>query len=808
MNLSLNWLKDFVDIPKKITPEELGLKLTMHTVEIDSVQKQADKYKNIVVGKILEISKHPDADKLQLVKVDIKKKVLDIVCGATNIAVGQLVPVALVGAILPNGLEIKAAEIRGQKSAGMLCAEDELGLGEDHAGILILDERAKVGQSLADYLNIADVVFDVDNKSITHRPDLWGHYGLAREIATFLKIKTTKKFEQISQAKIKIDQEENKLEVKVEDFKLCPRYLGIIMSGIKIASSPKWLQDRLVSVGVRPINNIVDATNYVMLELGQPLHAFDQTLVDKIIVRPAKEDETIETLDGEKRKLDKNMLVIADSKKPIAIAGIMGGANSEINDQTNMIILESANFDFVSIRKTSQKLSLRTEASMRFEKSLDPNLSAMALVRVVNLIKEICPSAKVSSQVADEQKFSLNQGPIELDLAWLKNFLGNTIKKERVVEILTSLGFVCVDQGNKISVTIPTWRANKDVASQEDLAEEVVRIYGYDNLKLAMSQVVMKAPEIMAEKELINKIKKILVGGPSMREVYNYSFVGEDLLHKLRIDSSQYIHLANPIAVQHTLLRQSLAPNLFLNVKFNQPRYDLIKIFEIGSIYLSIAGEINKDAGGKEKLPYQEKRLGILVASSVKDNVLSKAKGIIEYLLAHFNLAVEYNVAGSEIAPSWSAKDKAAKIKVGQRLVGFVSVLDKKAASNLGIKKECALAEISLKELLEILTGQETKKYKELDKFPPAIRDLAFVVNEKVLYNDIRQEIINYHPYIKEVGLFDVYQGGKVGADNKNLAFHIIYQADRTLTAKEIDELQQGLIKSMEAKFEAKIRDF
>jgi phenylalanyl-tRNA synthetase beta chain len=808
MNLSLNWLKDFVDIPKSITPEELGLRLTMHTVEIDSVQKQADKYKNIVVGKILEVGKHPGADKLQLAKVDVKKEILDIVCGAPNIAPDQLVPVALVGAILPNGLEIKEAEIRGQKSFGMLCAEDELGLGEDHTGILILNDKAKIGQSLAEYLKLEDVIFEVDNKSITNRPDLWSHYGMAREIATFLKTKTTKKFEQLSKAAIKIDKDEINLEVKVEDFKLCPRYLGVVVGGIKIEPSPQWLQDRLISVGVRPISNIVDVTNYVMLELGQPLHAFDQTTVDKIIVRRSKDGEEIETLDGEKRKLDKNDLVIADSKKPIAIAGVMGGANSEINDSTKTIIVESANFDFVSIRKTSQKLGLRSEASMRFEKSLDPNLCIVALARAVSLIKEICPSAKVISKVADEQKFSLNQGPIELNLAWLNNFIGNVIAKEEVVDILTRLGFTLEDAGEKLSVTVPSWRATKDISIREDLAEEVARIHGYDNLQLAMPTVAMAAPEIMAERELINKIKNILSGGAGLAEVYNYSFVGEDLLRKLNIDFSKYVRLANPISVQHTLLRQSLAPNLFLNIKTNQARYDLIKIFEIGSIYLSIAGEVNKDATGKEKLPYQEKRLGILVAGSGVANVFAKAKGAIEYLLNSLDLEVEYNVAGSEIAPTWSGSEKNAKIKIGQRVIGFISVLDKKVASNLGIKKECVLAEISAKELLEIVSAQEVKKYKELEKFPAAVRDLAFVVNEKVLYNDIRQEIMNYHSYIKEAELFDVYVDDKIGSGKKNLAFHIIYQTNRTMVAKEVDDLQAGLIKKLEEKFDAKVRDF
>lgn len=805
MNLSLNWLKDFVEIPKKITPDELGLKLTMHTVEVDGVHKQADKFSNVVVGKILEINRHPNADKLQLVKIDIKDEVLDIVCGANNIAVGQLVPVALVGTVLPNGLEIKAAEIRGQKSFGMLCAEDELGLGEDHSGIIILDEKAKIGQSFAEYFKIEDVIFEVDNKSITHRPDLWGHYGMSREIAAFLRTKTTKKFEQIQKTKIKVDDNKIKLDIKIEDFKLCPRYMGAVIDGVKIESSPKWMQDRLISVGVRPINNVVDVTNYVMLELGQPMHAFDQTAVDKIIIRRANDGEEIETLDGEIRELDKNNLVIADSKKAIAIAGVMGGANSEINENTTTIILESANFDFVSIRKTAQKLALRTEASMRFEKSLDPNLCELALARAVNLIKEICPTAKVASKVIDEKKFSLNQGPIELDLDWLEKFVGEKVKKEEVLEILNKLGFIIEEKENILSVTIPTWRATKDISIREDLGEEVARIYGYDNLHLTMPLVTMRASEANKEKELINKIKSILVGSPILTEVYNYSFVGEDLLKKLNIDFSKHICLANPIAIQHSMLRQNLAPNMFLNVRTNQSRYDLIKIFEIGSVYLGMTGEINKDSDGKEKLPYQEKRLGILIAGSAKDNVFIKVKGVVELLFSGLDLSVEYNVAGSEVISNWSDKNRVAKIKVGQRLIGFVSVLDKKYATSLGIKKECAIAEISLKELLDIVSGQEVKKYKELDKYPPVVRDLAFVVNEKVLYNDIRNEIINFHEYVKEVELFDVFQGDTIGKGNKNLAFHIIYQTNRTMTAKEVDDLQASLIQRMEEKFEATI---
>lgn len=808
MILSLNWLKDYVEIPNKLNPEELAVQLTMHTVEVEGVQKQAEKFKNIKVGKILEISKHPNADKLQLVKVDLKNHVLDIVCGASNIAVGQVVPVAMVGAVLPSGLEIKEAEIRGQKSFGMLCAEDELGLGEDRSGIMLLNEKAKIGQDFSEYLKIEDVIFEVDNKSITHRPDLWSHYGMARDISAFLNVKTTKKFEQIKNIKIVTDEEKEKLEVKVEDFKLCPRYMGVIMDGIKIDASPKWLQDRLISVGVRPINNIVDITNYVMMELGQPMHAFDKKLVDKIIVRSAGENEEIETLDGENRKLNKNVLVIADSKKAIAVAGVMGGSNSEISDETDTIIFESANFDFFSIRKTSQKLGLRTEASVRFEKALDPNLAETALARATELVKEIIPGAKVISKLADEKKINSNQEPINFSLEWLSKFLGQDFKKGELEEILKRLGFDIQEKDERFSVVAPTWRASKDIAIKEDVAEEIARIYGFNEIITTRPEVLLQAPEKNKELELINKIKFLLAGGPAINEVYNYSFVNEELLRKLNINFSDYIKLANPISAQHTMLRQNLAPNLFLNVKTNQPRFEQIKIFEIGSTYFSITGEINKDFEGKEKLPYQEKKLGILIAGNTGDEVFGKVKGAVDYLMLNLNLKNEYNLAGGEVAPAWAAKKRTAKIKIGQRLIGFVSVLDKKNAQNLGIKKDVAIAEIGMKDLCDIVANQEDKVYREIDKFPPVVRDLAFVVNDNVLYNDIKEEIINFHQYIKEVELFDVYQGEKIGEGNKNLAFHVVYQADRTLTAKEIDGLQEGLIKIMEKKFDAKIRNF
>ena len=571
-----------------------------------------------------------------------------------------------------------------------------------------------------------------------------------------------------------------------------------------------------MAAGARPINNIVDVTNYVMLELGQPLHAFDASLIGtnfktndskyKIIVRRAKKSEILETLDGEKRELDEEMLAIANGGRAIAVAGVMGGANSEISNQTTSIIFEAANFNFISIRKTAQKLGLRTEASMRFEKALDPNLCEQAIRRAVELVKKLCPQARVVSDLVDKKKFSLNQGPIELNLDWLNKCIGENIEEKQIKEILESLGFEIVKDKNLLGITVPTWRATRDISLPEDIVEEVARIYGYDKLKLTMPKVEMKRSEINKARALESRIKNILVGGPSLTEVYNYSFVGEELLKKLNLDSSSYIRLANPIASHQTILRQSLAPSLILNVKTNQARYDNFGFFEIGSVFSSISGEISKDDKSEEKLPYQERRLAILVAGGEKEKVFAKAKGIISYLFSSFDLDVTFSLA--ETRSGWTAMELAANILVKGKNIGSVLGLDRGISKSLGIKKEVVIAEIGIKDFYRLIKERGEKQFKEYEKYPPAMRDLAFVVEEKILYNDIREEIENYHKFIKKVELFDVYQGKRLGKNKKNLAFHIVYQADKTLTAKEIDKLQQGLIKKLEKKFEAKIRNF
>ncbi|OGF27834.1 phenylalanine--tRNA ligase subunit beta [Candidatus Falkowbacteria bacterium RIFOXYB2_FULL_34_18] len=822
MYLSLNWLKDFVKIDNKITPEEIGAKLNLHTVEVEGIIRSGDKFKNVVVGEILEVKKHPNADRLRLATVDAGGKKLHIVCGAPNIEAGQKVPVALVGAVLPSGLEIQEAKVRGEVSEGMLCAEDELGLGQDHAGILILSKDAKIGQDLAKYLKLDDVVFEVDNKSLSNRPDLWGHYGMARELSVLFDIELKEVYgsmipllRQPADMEPQDNKKGNKLKVSVKDKRLCPRYTAISVSGIEIKDSPKWIQDRLSAVGSRPINNIVDITNYVMLELGQPLHAFDASLVDNIIVRQTKKDEQIETLDGRMRELEPGMLVIADSEKPIAIAGIMGGANSEISEKTSEIILEAANFEPVQIRKTANKLSLRTDASSRFEKSLDPKLTEIALARTIELILESCPKAQINNELIDINNFKLNQGPIKLDMDWLNKKIGKEIDPKEVIRILEKLGFSTsrksikskVESHNNIlEVKIPTWRATKDVAIKEDLLEEVVRILGYNNIESTMPCVAMEFPRFNQERILERNIKEILALGAKMTEVYNYSFVDEKQLIKLGFDISSCVRIANPINENQALLRSSLVSGLLENIHKNQARFNSLSFFEIGSIFLNLEGDIAKETSGKEKLPYQEKRLGMIFAGTKTEEEFYYGKGCLEFLFSKLNLNFFFDL--SETAPNWANNQIYAKIYVEKQEIGYICALKNETQKKMGLKKQLIISEINFIKLFQIVNTRSEKKYKQTEKFPQVSRDLAFVINNKILYNNIMEEILNSHEYVRAVELFDVYKEENLGKSNKSMAFHIAYQADKTLEAKEIDSLQKELIKKLEKKFNAKVRDF
>ncbi|RKY83232.1 phenylalanine--tRNA ligase subunit beta, partial [candidate division KSB1 bacterium] len=562
MLLSLNWLKQYIDLPKNLAPKQLADDLTMATVEVESVKNMAEDFEKIVVGKVVKLEKHPNADKLKLAYVDIgyeniktlkhKDKLVKIVCGGTNLYEGMLAAVALPGAKVKwhgqgEPVVLEKAKIRGEESFGMICASNEIGLqdmfpcGKMEVTDLSKVEGIKIGQPLSQALGLDDVVVEIENKSLTNRPDLWNHYGMARELAAIYKtkLKELNLFD-------KFKTQNSKLEIKISNKKLCSRYIGCVVNNVKIKKSPEWLIKRLEAVGMRAINNIVDITNYVMLDVGEPMHAFDKSKIQnpKIIVRTAKKGEKIKTLDGELRQLDETMLVIADAEKPIAVAGIMGGANSEVDEKTQSIVLEAATFDPISVRKTAQKLGLRTEASIRFEKNLDPNLAELGMRRALKLIKEILPEAEIGPMV-DVDYSSKKRIAIKVEHEFLEKRVGQKLDTRVVVDVLERLGFVVKTQNTIPStrdkaqesvlynILVPTWRATGDVSIPEDIVEEVARIYGYDNLKEKIEMAEMRKAVYQREFEIEKKVKDYLSLGCGMNEVFNYPWTEEGVLKNL-----------------------------------------------------------------------------------------------------------------------------------------------------------------------------------------------------------------------------------------------------------------------------------
>lgn len=822
MLISLNWLKQYVDIPDDLDPNDLADKLSLSTMEIEGVTKQGEVLDKVVVGKVLKIEQHPNADKLKVAKVDVGKEYLQIVCGGTNLRENMLVPVALVGAKVKWHGEDKLTElaqtkIRGVESFGMICAAEELDLSaffppQKETEILDLtDNNFNIGQKLSEALGVNDVVFEIDNKTITNRPDLWGHYGVAREVAAILgeKLKPyhTSTLEQIrDSAKVKLVN----LKVEVENTSLCSRYLGAVIDDVAITDSPEWLRKRLESVGVKSINNIVDITNYVMLELGQPLHAFDATKIKtskegmtKIYVRNTREEEKITTLDGQERLLIPDDLVIADIEKPIAVAGVMGGANSEISEATRTIILEAANFDATTVRLTSERLGSRTEASMRFEKSLDPNIAETGMLIALALIKETNKQAKIVSKIVDEKDFSLDLGPIEITQDFINTKIGKQLEPKKVEDILTSLGFEVKKVKENYAVTVPTWRATKDITIKEDLVEEITRIYGYNNIELKKPMVVLGTPDINYERQLEREMKQVL-NGLGLTEVYNYSFVGEELLTMMGNNISNYNKLKNYLSEEHSMMRKSLLPSLVKNLQHNLKHFDNVKIFELGRVFHTQLGKYKQDQEGKNFLPKQDKYLSGIFSIDKKVDYFREIKGIVTALLQKFQFSFQVTEP-KEVLP-WMHDNRSAEIVIDDEIVGRICELHPRIIKNFDLRQKAAAFEFDFSKLFELYT--EKTVYQPLVKYPSLDLDLSIVVEEKVLWKDII-EVVNKEgkEFIKNIKLFDIYKGDKIPVGKKSLAFTIFYQSkEKTLKMEEVNKIQDKIVFQLGKKLGAVIR--
>ncbi len=798
MKISLKWLQEYVDIT--LPPIELANTLTMAGAEVKGIQSVGANWENIVVGQIVAINPHPNADRLTLPTIDIGTGQETVVCGAPNLKIGNKVAFAHVGAQLIDGhsgqvFRLKSAKIRGVASNGMVCSEKELGISAQHEGIMVLPEEAPVGTPLADYLG--DTIFDLD---ITpNRPDCLSIIGIAREIATLTGQSLRPPEISYKETASPIDQQ---ISVEIVAPDLCLRYCASLIKGVKVAESPAWIQQRLLTYGMRPINNIVDITNYVMLEYGQPLHAFDYDKIrgKKIIVRRATNSETIVTLDGVERVVSDDMLVIADKEGAVAIAGVMGGANSEVTEQTTSILLEAANFDPTSIHYTGRALSLPSEACMRFERGICPELALPSLKQATQLITQLA-GGKAARGLADVYPGKTEQKPILLSTSEVKRILGVEFSLDQIVSTLASLGFDCKTGDSEILVTAPYWRS--DVRLPVDLIEEVARIIGYEKIPVTMlSQPIPRqnpAPII----SLKQQARRSLIGY-GFQEIITSSLIGLEMLEKLvpelRPPEPMPLRVANPMTTSQEYLRPNLRVSLLAALEDNR-RYEDggIRLFELGKVYLPRSKDLPDEP---------DVLCGILSGPRLErswrgENELLDffdAKGVIEGLLNQLGVEARFEECSDESL----CLGKQAAIVVADNRLGVVGELHPKVLQSFEISGAVYLFEIDLAALLPFTIDH--KMFQPIPRFPAIIRDMALVIDAGVTNQRI-QDIIKRFPLVNQVTIFDVYSGEQVPSGKKSFAYRVTFQSPtHTLTDEEVDKVQQQILDKLSSEFGATLR--
>lgn len=806
MKISYNWLKKYINTD--ISIERIASTLTDTGLEVEGIEEIESikgSLEGVIVGEVIQCEKHSNADKLKVTQVNLgDNKIVQIVCGAPNVALGQKVPVATVGTTLypKNGekFEIKKSKIRGEESLGMICAEDELGIGENHDGIIILDSELKAGTPLSEVYQVTKD-YCIEIGLTPNRTDAMSHYGVARDLYASLKNKKIKStLAPLTIENFKLDEEKgNPIEIEIENTELCPRYSGIYIKDIQLGPSPQWLQDQLKTIGLSPINNAVDITNYILHSFGQPLHAFDADKIgkQKIIVGTVEGGTTITTLDGVKRVLNSDELIIKDGNNiPMCIAGVYGGKDSGVTETTKNIFLEAAYFQPVSIRKTSKKEGLNTDSSFRFERGIDPNITILALKKAGQLFQELT-QGKIIGEIIDHYPSPINNSNTILRYYKIDQILGKRIHRDQIKEILKSLDITIISETNEVlDLIIPAYRV--DVTREIDVIEEVARIYGYNQIEFPEKFSFAYTKSEQKNDEHIENVIANQLTSNGFNEVINNS-----LTEKREENNNTYVEILNPLSNELAVMRQSLVYGLLGNIAFNINRNQKeIKLFEFGKVYFK----------SQEKY-LEHKKLAIAISGNIQENnwiypnnisTFYHLKGIIQQL---FKTLSVYNIQEKPIETSLFKEGIELKNNKGS-LVKMGSI-NSKILKEYNIKEEVFYAELEWEKLFLISANKPAKKLIEIPKFPGSSRDLALLLDKNIKYIDLYNAAFETErKLLKSVNLFDVYEGKNLPDNKKSYALNFYLQNEnKTITEKDIDKVMNKLIEKFSSQFHAELRN-
>ena len=798
MLISLNWLNQYIDLDG-IEINEMENSLTMIGQEVEKIEIAGSNLENVVTAKIIETEMHPDSDHLTVCKVDNGKEILQIVCGASNHKAGDKVVLAQIGAKLSEDFVIKKGKIRGKESCGMLCSEVELGIGSDKDGIIILPEDAPIGVPFKDYLGINDTVFELE---ITpNRPDCLSHIGIARELSAYygkeLKYPETEIKSEIS------EKTSDNVKVSIEDSNLSRRYVTRILKNVTVKESPKWLKERIEAVGLRSINNIVDVSNFILMEMNHPNHVFDLDKIEgnEIKVKSAVKGDKLVTLDEQERELEDGDIVICDSKKILALGGVMGGLDSEVTDNTKNILLEVAQFNPQNVRKTSRRLTLSSDSSYRFERGIDVEDSIKVINRLANLIQEVA-GGEILNGYVDVYPVPHENKVAELNFERLNRFVGKVIPREKVIEILRNLEIDVKDNGETLTLTAPSYRG--DLELEQDYFEEVIRMYGFDNIENILPRVDINKNSTLDTTKLTDRVKTICAS-VGLKEVINYSFIPKDALQKLKftgVSEDKLIDISNPITEDFVTMRPTLLYSLIKNAKDNMNRnVSNIRFFEVSRTFEKA-----------EELAKEDIKVGIILAGE-NDKTLWNPKpvhydfydlkGIVEEIFSKLkfqNFSIKRSVQ-TEFHPGRSAD-----VFVGKEYIGSFGEIHPDVLENFGLNKKTVLvAEFNIELIKKYINKPFV--YQGIVKYPAVPRDLALVMNENILVGDVLKTIEKIDKKVEKVELFDIYQGIGVEPGKKSVAISILLRDDsKTLEEKEINDIIDKILAKMKKDYMAELR--